>query len=274
MLYTNNYNLPEALVNAIGTPRKPVPNRYSVTDISNPPLIRHLKEKHWDNLTQDVSEMIWMLFGSAMHYIMEKGAPKDGLAEEKLEVSYKGKTLVGITDLWHNRVISDYKTTSVYAFLLGAKPEWTLQLNLYRWLYFVALGMETNKLEIHAILRDWQQGKTFDIEYPQIPFIVQDIPIVDPIQSLDTWLNNIDNPHPCTAEERWERATTYACVKKGNKSASRVLQSMEEADQWVAKQKNGVFEVQVRQGESARCKGYCICSKFCEYNPYRCEEAA
>ncbi len=275
MIYTNIHNLPEAVVNAIGQPRRPVSGRYSVTDISNPPLIRHLKEEYWEDLTQDVSDMIWMLFGSSMHYILEKGSPRESFAEEKLEVRCGYDTIVGVTDLWHDGVISDYKTTSVYSFILGAKKEWTIQLNLYRWLYEKSLGMETNKLEIHAILRDWQQSKAkYDISYPRIPFVVQDIPIVDQAPVIDKWLTDIHNPLPCTPDERWERKTTWAVTKQGNKAASRVLDTEYDAVEWA---KNNIdlkkinVNIEERKGESARCKSYCLVSDVCEYNPYKGE---
>jgi len=274
MIYTNQNNLPESVVNAIGQPRKPVPERYSATDISNPPLQRYLKEKHWDELTQDVSDMIWMLFGNAMHYVLEKGSPDNAFAEEKLVMNYKGITLSGITDLWHNKVISDYKTTSVYSFLLGDKPEWTVQLNIYRMLYYVVLGMETDKLQIHAILRDWQKSKTFkDANYPKIAFHSVDIPIIDPTPHIDYWLDDIKNPHPCTAEERWERETTWAVMKGTNKTATKVCKTEAEANLYVETFGQN-YKVVKRQGEAIRCKTYCVVSQFCEHNPYRELEAA
>lgn len=272
MKITNIHNLPESIINAIGTPRKPVPNRYSVTDISNPPLIRHLKETHWDDITQDASEMLWMLLGSSVHYILEKGSPKESFSEEKLEVSYNGKTIVGVTDLWNEGVISDHKVTSVFSFLLGAKKEWTTQLNLYKWLYNISLGMDAKELKINAILRDWQQSKAkYDPSYPQIPFIEQDIPIIDPIPIIDNWISKIDDPPLCTPDEMWKRKTTWAVTKQGNKMASRVLDTEEEAVEWA---KNNInlkrinVNISERKGEASRCKSYCICRKFCECNQY------
>jgi hypothetical protein len=147
-----------------------------------------------------------------------------------------------------------------------------MQLNIYRMLYFVVLGLDTKKLEIHAILRDWQQGKTFaDSNYPKIPFIVQDIPIIDPTPHIDNWLSKIDNPPPCTAEERWERDTTWAVMKGSNKIATKVCKSEEEA-QWYVDSNELVknsFSIVKRPGEAIRCKSYCVVSQFCEYNPYR-----
>lgn len=275
MLTTNNYDLPEAIVNAIGQPRKPVPNRFSATDFSGPAHLRRLKEKYWDELTQDVSDMIWLLLGSATHYVLQKGEPDQGLAEEKLEVQYKGNTIVGVTDLWHNETIIDYKTTSVYSFLLGAKPEWQIQLNIYRWLYWQCLGLDTNRLQIHAILRDWQKSKTLsDPEYPRFAFLVQDVPIVDIFPVLDRWLEDYKNDTPCTAEQRWERPTRYAVMKNTNKTATRVFDTKEDASQFVANQTNGNFRIEVRPGMSARCKDYCVVSNVCQNNPYRTEEAA
>lgn len=269
MIYTNNFSLPEAVVNAIGQPHKPVPGRYSASDFTGSPLQRKLKEEHWEDLTQDSSDMIWMLFGSAMHYVLEKGSPKDSFAEEKLQMSYQGITIVGVTDLWHNNTISDYKTTSVYAFLLGSKPEWTIQLNIYRMLYFVVLNLDTDKLQINAILRDWQKGKTYrDENYPKIPFFVQDIPIIDPTPHIDNWLSKIADPPCCTPEERWERPTTWAVMKGTNKTATKVCKSEDEAWSYIDDESRG-YSVVKRPGEAIKCKSYCMVSQHCQYNPFK-----
>jgi len=79
------------------------------------------------------------------------------------------------------------------------------------------------------------------------------------------------NYPPCTASERWEKQSTYAVMKKGRKSALRVLETEKDAFQWCADngyllEGNGVkpgFSIEFRQGESTRCEKYCSVRDFC-----------
>lgn len=269
MIYTNNLNLPETYVRAVGEPRVPNDGIYTASEISNPPLQSKLKREHWDELSQDVSELIWIVFGQAFHAYMEPHAPKESFSEERLSMNYNGVKISGQADLWHNNVIVDYKTTSAWSFQFGDKPEWITQLNIYRMLYAVVLGLKTDKLQIHAILRDWMKSKTYsDPTYPQVAYHVENLPIIDPMPHVDDWLSKIDNPPPCTAEERWERETTWAVMKGANKTATKVCKTEEEANLYVETfGKN--YKVVKRQGEAIRCKSYCIVSQVCEHNPYR-----
>lgn len=276
MQITNNYSLPESLVNVVSGKRQPVTGRYSVSDIIGPPLIRLLKEKYWEELSQDVSDMMWLILGSSVHYILEKGSPDAGLAEEKMLVRYNEADIVGIPDLWHDGEISDWKVTSVYSFLLGDKPEWTTQLNIYRWMY-LANGFETNKLIINAILRDWQKSKTYqDPNYPPIPFHSVDIPIweqIDVIRYLNRWFHRLRNEPKCTDEEKWTRPTKWAVMKRGQKKALKLFDNEKAADYWI-KTFLGIDEVKKcsiveRKGDFMRCKDFCPVREVCADNVYR-----
>ena len=270
MITTNMFNLPAPIVNAIGEPRRPVENRFSAGQISGPPYQRKLKERYWDDITEDVSDKLFMLLGSAIHYVLEKGTPDDALAEEKMVIPFEGSEIVGVTDLYHDGVISDYKTTSVFSFMLGAKKEWEIQLNLYAWMYR-AQGFPTKKLRIVAILRDWQKGKTLsgDPDYPKIPFLEVSIPMwsTETVETyIRAWIADYRATEgPCSDYDRWQRPTTYAVMKNGNKRASRVLDTMTEATVWATENMKGKFEIVERKGLYARCDGYCSVSKFCPH---------
>lgn len=73
MIVTNKQNIPKGLVAAL-TPyqRKIVPGRYSVTEVVNAPLVAVLRRRHGDEITVDVSERIWAMFGTAVHMAIEK----------------------------------------------------------------------------------------------------------------------------------------------------------------------------------------------------------
>lgn len=281
MKYTNIYNLPESIFNVLTQgSHRPVPNRYSASDIKDPPWMRMLKERNWDNIEQDISDMMWMLMGLAPHYILQGGAPADALAEEKMTVDLDGFTIVCIPDLWQNKEITDWKITSVYSFLLGDKPEWEKQLNIYKWMYGKH-GFETDKLTIHAILRDWQKSKTLtNPNYPKIAFHSVDIPVwTDEYTEgvIRDWVAGMDIPEPCSDEARWARPTTWAVMEGGRKTALRVMNTEDEAWGWLKNydcKKGKNYNVVERKGEYIRCKSYCNVAPFCSANPYREDKAA
>lgn len=68
---TNQHDLPEVFLEACKVDRHRVLGDISVTQLIDSPQIRLLKKKHNDELEQDVSEMIWMLFGTAVHKVLE-----------------------------------------------------------------------------------------------------------------------------------------------------------------------------------------------------------
>lgn len=73
MKFTNKADLPEGIVNAIinDTYDKGKAD-YSVSQLNMPPQMLWLIKKHWDEITVDVSDEIWKLLGSNVHYILEK----------------------------------------------------------------------------------------------------------------------------------------------------------------------------------------------------------
>jgi len=102
MEITNKHGLPEVFVNAVSNGHKPIPGRYGVNDLVGAPLARRLKMEHWDELEQDVSDMLWMILGSSVHALLQGNAPKESLSEEKLIVAVDGHWVVGVPDLYHN----------------------------------------------------------------------------------------------------------------------------------------------------------------------------
>ena len=80
MKITNHFNLPQPLVDSVKSDEwyEKGDCDISVTQLIGPPQIRLLSEKHKDELEQDVTDRIFMLFGSAVHNILEK-ANTDGI---------------------------------------------------------------------------------------------------------------------------------------------------------------------------------------------------
>ena len=65
MKLTNNYNLPETIVNVLKRPTysKGKAN-ISATELLNSPRVVQLKRKHWDDIEEDAADMVWSLFGT------------------------------------------------------------------------------------------------------------------------------------------------------------------------------------------------------------------
>lgn len=278
MRWTNNFNLPEEIVNLVKRERTFEKNRFSVTDLLKSPRQFQLFKGRYDDIEKDVSEELWSILGKAVHYILAKPSVEK-FVEEKLKVEVGGITLVGVSDLYdpETKTISDFKITSVWSFLLGNKPEWEAQLNCYAYCWR-RTGFEVEKLCIQAILRDWQKSKALsDPNYSKIPFQTVEVRLWEPgeaeffiTERIKLHLefqdkNNADLPI-CSPEERWEKPTTYAVMKDGRKTAIRVLDSSDEAVNYM--KENNLekgYSIVERKGSSVKCEGYCDVNNFCDF---------
>lgn len=268
MKQTNFHNLPEVVVKACGVSYPPKAGRLSVTDLINPPRIRILKMRHWEELVEDISERLWSIPATAIHVVLDKAKLEDALQEEKLVVVFNGVEIVGKPDIYHNGEIADWKITSVYSFLLGQKHEWVAQENIYKWLY-EKLGFKVDKLTIHAFLRDWRKHQR-DPNYPPIPFQSIDIPIWNDteryIRERIELHNEAEKTLPeCNEKERWYRGEEYAIMKKGRKSAVRVFLTREMAEKYIRENalSDNNHHIERREGINIRCEDYCPVREVC-----------
>ncbi len=277
MKITNKHNLPQAIYCAVCKHnRKPSHDRFSVTELIAPPLIKKLKIQYWDQLEEDASERLWSLLGQAIHSVLDKVDIETALQEEKLETEVDGAILTGRIDIYHeDGLIEDYKVTSVWSFLLGEKPEWEQQLNCYAYL-FRRNGFEVNRLRINAILRDWKQSEAQkNNDYPPIPFMSIDIPLWS-MEYQENFIKQRIHIHntssTCTQEEKWYRGEKFAVKKSNNKTALRVFDTLEEAEKFVVAYQSQYpktsLEIEKREGEYIRCKFYCPVRNVCPENPY------
>ena len=138
MKLTNNFGMPETILNVIARPQysKGKANM-SVTELLNSPRIVQLKRKHWDDLTEDASDMVWSIFGTAIHNVLEHGKGDNHVVEERIHVELNGMRISGAIDLQEMTsdgvIVSDYKTTSAWA-VMNEKQDWHNQLNSYAYL--------------------------------------------------------------------------------------------------------------------------------------------
>ena len=108
MKITNHHNLSPPIVKALSrddyTRGK---SHRSVTQLIDSPQVRILRERHWDDLTEDVSEKMWTVLGTAGHRIFEDHAGDDVISEERLFVEVDDWIISGAIDLQDARGIGD-----------------------------------------------------------------------------------------------------------------------------------------------------------------------
>lgn len=292
MKLTNNFGMPETILNVIARPQysKGKANM-SVTELLNSPRIVQLKRKHWDELTEDAADMVWSIFGTAIHNILEHGKGDAHVVEERIHAELDGMHISGAIDLQEltpeGIILSDYKTTSAWA-VMNEKQDWHNQLNSYAYLVESAKKIPVCKLQIIAIVRDWSRRDAATREgYPKAPIVVIDIPLWPFDQRQDYIRLRIslhgdalfemetDGEMPdCTPEEMWEKPTSYALKKDGNVRAKSVHETREAADAALAaateKAKKGEkFLIEVREGDRTRCSSFCQVAGMCgQYQKY------
>jgi hypothetical protein len=278
MIITNKQNLPAGFVKAVSTEKHNAPGSLSATTLIQGVKQIILTDRHWDVLVDDVSDRIWAIFGSAVHSLMESEGENDFVEQE---MSYKvgDITITGRIDSYDMKhgLIDDYKTASVNKVKFRNFNDWYLQGMIYAWL-LTKNKFPVNKCRFIALLKDHSKTDMLrDSQYPKAPVYVYKFPVT--LQALFkiglfikgkveeyqrcTALDDDAIP-PCTPEERWDSPPKYAVMKNGVKRAVRLFDIQEEADQLAASKGNGHY-VDVRKGESRRCRSYCLCRRFCNF---------
>ncbi len=241
----------------------------SVTTLIGPAQKRILERRHKDDLQMDVLDTIPALLGQALHHILERAgqdAPT-AIPEERLQTMHDGWTISGKSDLYETKdhILIDYKNSSVWSYIFG-KKEWDQQLQVLRWIR-VRNGQPVKGLAIVLFCGDWRRSEA--LRSPDYPPRVVNIPV--PMWTMDEATAFVDarlklhrdaqegKNVPCTEEERWQKPTSWAVIKDGNKRAASVHNR--EADA-VAALKGG-HHIEKRPGESVRCNGYCLAAPMC-----------
>ncbi len=290
MNLTNTQNLPEPLVRAIQwSDRDREGCDYTMTELIQPARIRALENLHRDEITEDASERLWALMGSAGHEVLRRSAQgllftadwvkerereRTGIVEERaiVDVKVDGKTFkvggrldYGVGD----KTLFDYKFTSVWAAKEGPRDEWVQQLNCYRWLASF-YGVEFDKLQIVCIFRDWSRPKASrEKDYPQSQVKVLDIAMWHNAVTLRFIGERIEAHEAakttlplCTPEETWEKPEVWAVKKIGHKRAVKLYDNFRGAGLHAGSSEE--LEIEHRPGERPRCESYCRCAPFCD----------
>jgi hypothetical protein len=286
MKITNKFNLPDAIMRLAQKPSYSKGAAHlSVTEMMNSPQISIMRRKYDDQIEVDVSTLVFSMYGTAFHNMLEKHPGPNDIVEERLYAEFDGWHISGAIDVQTvteaGIEITDWKTVGVWA-VQNPKPEWEQQLNVYAWLVEYLKATPVTKLSIVAILKDFkQQEADTRANYPASSIITIDIPLWS-MERREEYIRERIHAHsearfaeetgsvlpPCTSEEMWEKETVYALKKDKAVRAKSLHASMEEAEAALEEAGKG-FYIETRPGERTRCKSYCQVSKFCkQYQTY------
>ena len=275
MKMTNKYGLPAPMVEAImNRPYDSEGSYITATSLLQPPLIRQLRKLHADEIEEDVIDRVWSFIGDIGHGILERSAEHtEGESERRIFLDIEGYKCSGKFDYRSvtDNVLTDYKFTSAWSVVFG-EEEWHEQLNILDYLLFTD-GIELESLQICAILRDWNKREAErNADYPQKQVVI--VPIerwsredqeIFIARRLAMHVGADEGIIPaCSEHERWYTGTKWAVIKKGQKRAQRVLDSLEEAEAWKEKAEDSKkMEIVVRPGENRRCENFCDVAQWC-----------
>ena len=271
---------------------------YSVTTLIDSPRISHLKKVNHDRITEDISDQIMSILGTAVHAILENGAGHLDIVEKRMFAKVGDKVVTGQIDLMSplpdgtGYILSDYKTTSAFSLMSEpkGKESWHQQLNMYAEIA-EANGFNIKGLEVIAVLRDWSlSGTKRSNKYPKSAIQTVSIPMWGLVKT-NHYMHERVEAHvsekvpECSANERWERLGVYAVHTVAtpgsakaaafgdghiSKRALRLFETRRDADKYVRdeekKQKNMTKEFAIVQRPSTqiRCESYCSVSEYCE----------
>lgn len=255
---------------------------YSMTGLIAPPRVQRLRERFADQIEEDASDMVSILFGQALHNYIQNFVPgpefdlSGWVFEERLFADLDGVRVSGQIDAQHHTpagvVLWDWKVTSVWS-VMNAKREWEQQLNMYRWLVQKVTGKRVVGLNIGAFMKDHSSRDAGKGEYPaaafqRVPIDVWDMAeaeafVLDRLHQhqgskLDAMIGDLQQ---CTPADMWMSDPVFAVMKEGRKTAIRLLPDKQEAEA-LALEKGGF--VQERKAEPKRCMNYCNVSQFCD----------
>lgn len=280
MIITNKLGLPRSFVEMAQQDNSPIEGVYRVTSLLKGIRETILERRHHHEIEVDVSDMIWLLFGTAVHGVLERQTEDvQEIKESRVEAAVAGVTLSGQFDLYNaeTETITDYKTASVWKVIFQNYDDWRRQLLIYAYLLRL-IGFPVRRGEIVALLKDHsKRDAKLKAGYPSLPvqkvcfeFSNQDF------TDIEAWLTERigaireaeklpDDELPiCTPEERFNSGDKFAVMKKGRKTAMRVLDSLEAAEEWKAA--NGGDSIECRPGEDKKCIDYCSACEFCNYS--------
>ena len=272
MRLTNSLGLPDAIVRAVqNDPYSKGNADISATGLIAPARMVELMRRHGDELTEDVADRLWSLYGQIVHGVLER-AETESAVEERLFMERHGWIISGKFDRYVliDELLQDYKMTSTYSIADGPKPEWIAQASIYR-LLLEEDGRTVSRAESIVMLRDWSEGRARNsLDYPQTSIVKVPVPLWD-TPTTEQYIRDrlllhsradVELPE-CTPEERWERGGSVAVMKPGGKRAVKICDTKDEAIAYVRSTGDRTLLLEERHPENIRCQRYCPAAPVC-----------
>lgn len=284
MKLTNKQNLPATFVKAVERIQSRYSrgkSDYSASQLTDPPRLVHLKNRHEDELEMDVADAVWMAFGTAFHLLMSGSTLDEVISEERYFEKIAERVLSGAPDAYDKTTgtLTDYKVTSAYTRKNKSRiDEWEAQVNVYAWL-MTKKKHAVNAVQVQVFYRDWSptEKKRNPDTYPDhkteiLPmklwpeddteaFIIGRLELL----KLSEGLSDKNLPL-CSDEDTWAKPECWAVKNEGVNKARKLYQNQEAAEAHVANakpKKGDKLYVEYRPAEFPRCEAYCPVSEIC-----------
>ena len=285
MKYANKFNFPLYVVEWLKFDEyEVVEGTISATGLMKPPKMYVLEQIHSEEIEVEISDLIASRYGTAIHDSVEKVKLTNAIQEQRLATIVDGTKIVGKFDIMIKQEdgtykLVDVKSTSVWTYIYGSKDEeYVKQLSIYRLLAIRNGFVVGRKAEIFMVFTDWMPSKAKrDSEYPQARLHVKQIKLWS-IEETEEWIEERlrmlrettavpqKGMPDCLESELWGDKTTFAVMKKGRKTAVRILNSQMEAETYIERNTDynpKELYVEKRPAKVRRCN-YCKVRDFCE----------
>lgn len=281
-------------------------NDYSVTEIIKPPRIVMLERRYAsyiDQLPVDhdfIDKLLGSFRGTGIHNHFEymlrrfsyKNPDRGYVVEKRLFDKIANRKISGKPDVWLDKVLYDWKTTSVWKKIFGDWEDFIQQLNIYDYL-FTQSGKQVDYLRLIVWYQDWEKWKIYEKGYPKTQ--IEEIPIPEKWKPAEQYTfiedrillmkSNEEKPDeeltPCTDKEMWTKEDVWKVYKVKiatpdvlPKKSSRNLDSEAKAKGWASKNKKKLkpdedWKIVFVPGMRQRCEEYCKINIFCDiYRDY------
>lgn len=293
MRITNKYQLPSYVYEwAAQDNYDHKPGSISPSKLLMPPRMWVLIEKHWGDIEVDVSELLKMRFGDAIHDSFEAVNLSNCMQERRISMPFYGWNLRGKPDIVQEGpegfTITDIKTTSVWNFLSGQREEdYVIQMSVYAYIFAYNWPELAEKIrsegEICYVLLDWQRGRANTGDYPEIPVRTKKLAlwsyqatqeyIIEKLREYEHARQLYESGEEMPeCDDLWLPDKQWALMKRGNKRVTRWHSSYYSAQEQLDSINSKEYYIEYYPGQPKRCE-YCNARQFCsQYERMRPKE--
>ena len=285
MNVTNELNLPDVLVRKCTREKHNAEKCISATTLKNGTRAFFLSDRHWDNITVDVSDMLWAMFGTAFHSLMEEES-ENTFVEELLTWKVGDWTVTGRIDGYDmsTGTIYDWKTTSAWKVIYKDFSDWKFQGLVYAWL-LRKNGLPCDECRFIACLKDFSKLKAkTESDYPKKSIYVYQFKVTEKdlaeiekninakIAEIEKSKDLKDDKLPlCSSSERWEKVEYAVYKNETAKRADKLFNAEKfnlpktELEKMANEYAESVGGIVKDRSTDGKCNGYCQCCEFCDY---------